>query len=219
MKKCLFDLFAPHSCCSCGEIGQILCDYCKNDIISETFEGCLACGLVCGSTGLCGDCKKPFSRIWCVGERTGPLKDLVNRYKFERARSAHQALASLLHDSLPQLSSDTVVTSVPTIAQHVRQRGYDHARLLAQTFAAKRQLPYSAVLERASNTVQRGSSRAQRLQQAKQAFSCRPIRAKTYLLIDDIYTTGATVQYAAAALLEAGATEVWVAVVARQPDF
>lgn len=218
MKFSIIDLFAPHYCCSCGAIGAILCDYCKNDIICEPYSGCLACGrLAAPQTGLCSSCPVPFGRAWCAGERTGALKELINRYKFERARAAKTVIVDLLDAALPQLPKDTAIVPVPTIAPHIRQRGYDHMALVARGLARRRQLPYHPIVERASNAVQHGATRKVRLAQARLAFSCRPVPAGSYLLIDDIYTTGATLRFAARALLDAGATEVWAAVVARQP--
>ena len=56
-----------------------------------------------------------------------------------------------------------------------------------------------------------------RIQQAKQAFSCKPLGGGRYLLVDDVFTTGATVHYAAQQLKDAGANEVWGAIIAHQP--
>ena len=217
MKKSLFDLIAPHYCCSCGEIGRILCDYCKNDIVAEPYSACIACGNLATNLGICKDCETVFSRAWCVGERTDALKDLINLYKFERARAAYTVITEMLDEVVAQLPDETIVTSVPTIAAHVRQRGFDHAQLIAREFARRRKIPYQPTVRRASNLVQHGATRAKRQKQAARAFTCEPVRSGVYLLVDDIFTTGATANYASQALLDAGATEVWLAIGARQP--
>ncbi len=219
MKLSLFDMFAPHYCFSCGEIGAVLCVNCKNNIVSESYSACLNCGkLAMPQAGLCAQCKMEFSRAWCVGEREDGLKNLINHYKFNRAKAAHLLIAELLDFALPDLPQDIFVTSVPTISSHIRQRGYDHAALMARTFAKIRKLPYRATVRRDSSAVQHGATRQERLRQAKNAFTCEAVAPKIYLLIDDIYTTGATMNYTAKSLKDAGATEVWAAVVARQPD-
>jgi ComF family protein len=111
-----------------------------------------------------------------------------------------------------------VITSVPTISTHIRQRGYDHAALIAREVARQRGVKYQALLKRRTTTVQQGARRKERLKQAEGAFeAARHIDGSTVLIIDDIFTTGATLHYAATTLLAAGAREVWVAVVARQP--
>ena len=216
MKMSLLDIFAPHYCCSCGMIGAILCDNCKNNIIDNQYSGCIACGKPAARYGLCRRCRAPFARAWCVGERANVLKALINQYKFERARAAKHAIVDLLDAVLPPLPGGVTVVPVPTIPPHIRQRGYDHMALVARGFACRRQLSYRAVIQRASNTVQHGTTRAVRLRQAKQAFECGDVPPGIYLLVDDVYTTGATVRYAADVLLRAGATEVWIAVVSRQ---
>ena len=73
-------------------------------------------------------------------------------------------------------------------------------------------------MSRKTTTTQLGANRKERITQAKEAFRSRAIPEQTvYLLIDDIATTGATLQYAAKSLQEAGAQTIWVAALARQP--
>jgi len=158
-------------------------------------------------------------RGWCVAERTDALRRLIDTYKFENTRSAYQKLAELLHEHIEQLPPTTVIVPIPTVASHIRQRGYDHAALLAKAFAKRRQLAYKPLVRRVTTTSQRNATKAQRLQQASVAFKVvKPLSALTpYLLVDDIVTTGATLTAAAKALRAAGAKEVWVAAVARQP--
>ncbi len=153
-----------------------------------------------------------------MGERSGELEALINGYKFERKKASYLVCASMLHSVLPELPLHTVVVPVPTIAKHIRQRGYDHTALVAKQLAQLRQLHYVPALIRVHNTVQFGATRKVRLAQAKQAFRVKQGVANVpHLLVDDVSTTGATVQYAAKQLLDAGASDVWVAVVARQP--
>jgi len=100
----------------------------------------------------------------------------------------------------------------------VRVRGYDHMRLVASEFARVRKFAYSPCLYRATSTMQRGASRAVRRDQAEAAFAaCDVNPGARYLIIDDVSTTGATLEYASRVLLRAGAHEVWVAVLATQP--
>ena len=162
-----FDLLAPHYCCSCGAVGQIICDNCKKHIVSRSFRSCLVCAkTIRNSNGLCCSCKQkvPFKRIWCVGERCDALKSLIDAYKFERASGAYREIVDLLDEYLPKLPSNTVVVPVPTISTHIRQRGYDHAAKLARELAKRRELPYSTVLRRETSTVQHTASQGERWQ-------------------------------------------------------
>mgnify|MGYP001552356004 CR=1 FL=1 len=155
-------------------------------------------------------------RAWCVGERSDALKVAINLYKYKSARAAVCPLVDLLDEVVPRLSADTRVVAVPTIAPHIRIRGYDHAALLAKHFAKRRGLSLSRELKRVGATHQQGSSRRQRLAQARIAFQCDAVDNVPYLLIDDVCTTGATLHYAAKALCDAGVSEVYVAVLSRQ---
>lgn len=218
MRFSFIDLLAPHYCCSCGTIGALLCEYCKYDIINEPFSQCIAC--LCpagGSEQLCKNCPTPYTKAWCVGERSGSLEALINVYKFERARAAGDILAELACQILPDLPPDVVVVPVPTIASHVRIRGYGHTERIARRVAREKGLLYRSVLSRRANTVQQGSSRKKREKQASEAFSSTSLNGEVCLLVDDVYTTGATMKHAAKALLKAGASEVWSLAVSRQP--
>jgi len=216
----LIENLAPHYCYGCGQVGTSLCDNCKYDITNEAFAGCLACGNMATRSGICDQCRVPYEKAWCVGERAEALERLIDAYKFEYVQAAHQTLAEMLLDTLDELPPETVIVPVSTIAKHIRQRGYDHTLLIARHVARKRNLTIHQSLKRSHTTVQRGASRTKRISQAKKAFWVEPVTVdpdRPYLLIDDVVTTGATLHYGALALQEAGVRRVWVAAIARQP--
>lgn len=218
MLKAVTNALMPHYCCSCGRVGAVLCEHCKYDIVSEPFERCLVClGPTAPHTQLCGSCHEPYTRAWCVGERTDALKTAIDLYKYKSVRAAAEPLVVLLDGAVPHLPPETRVVPVPTIAPHIRIRGYDHTALLAKHFAKRRGVGLSRELKRVTVSHQQGSSRHQRLAQARGAFRCDVVEHVPYLLIDDVCTTGATLHYAAKALRDAGASEVYVAVLSRQP--
>lgn len=218
IQRSLADLLAPHLCKSCGATGSILCDSCIYDIIENPFTYCIVCRRPTNSKALCGSCSEPYERAWCVGEHVDAIKSLVAELKFDRAASVARQLAALLDQAIDDLPTGTVVTSIPTHSAHIRRRGYDHARLIAREFAQRRGLRYRDLLKRQTQVEQRGANRANRMAQAKRAFTARFDDVHdTVLLIDDVFTTGATVRNGAAVLRKAGAERVWVAVVARQP--
>lgn len=219
MRITLSDLLSPHYCCSCGEIGAILCEYCKYNIVSEPFDVCIVCTKPTQNKAyVCKGCQPAYKRAWCIGKRDDALRQLIDQLKFERVRAAHLPLVELLDRTLPQLPDNIVVVPIPTISQHQRIRGYGHAELIARVFAQRRALPYREALRRREERVQRGASRKQRIEQAKMAYASTAVQeGAIYLLIDDVYTTGATLEYASRALLKGGASEVWVVALSRQP--
>ena len=218
MVDALLGIVAPHPCYKCGKTGGILCTNCKYDITSEIPNTCLLCGKPAPSDGICRDEKTAYTKAWHVDDRIETIKHVIDAFKFEHTYEAHQTLADLLAEALGNLPTTVTVVPLPTISAHRRQRGYDHILLLARALAKRKQLTLTPVIKRQTNTVQRDASRAQRLKQARQAFVVNSrLPGGIYLLVDDVVTTGASLEYGARALLAAGADEVWVAVVARQP--
>lgn len=214
----LLSFIAPHHCCGCDKVGSLLCDNCKYNINSESKMVCVVCHKPAGSMWLCNTCRAPYERVWVVGPREGALQRLIGLYKFERAKSAYKVLGDLLLKTLPELPPETVIVPVPTVSAHIRERGYDHMLLIAKYVARVRDLKCQQLLIRNTNTKQRQATARQRTAQAKQAFGVNGAINSSipYLLIDDVITTGATIEYAAKTLRNAGAKHVWVAVIARQ---
>lgn len=212
-------LLAPHFCCSCDEIGSVLCESCIYDIISEPETLCLNCRQPIGSDGRCSRCALPYSRAWAAGVRSGGLERLIDATKFESVRAGCAIQARLLDQVLPVLPAGAVIVPVPTIRTHIRQRGYDHSLMIARELAKRRGATCSAVVKRRGHSVQHGATRSARRKQAADSYwvDTRLAGDATYVIVDDVFTTGYTVQYMARALRAAGAGDVWVAVTARQP--
>jgi competence protein ComFC len=217
----LLGIIAPHYCYGCNNPGRLLCDNCKYNISSEPFSGCIVCQKPSGEQGVCSSCETSFSRAWCVSERADILERVLNGYKFDRQKTSAAVLAELLDERLPDFShNDIVIVPIPTVASHIRQRGYDHTKVIAKQFAKIRKLTIdTSLLRRKTKTKQFGASKKQRITQAKVAYRVtKPIdKTKVYLIIDDIATTGSTLEYASKALKDKGAEHIWVAVIARQP--
>lgn len=218
MLDILMSFIAPHYCSGCSLVGSPLCDNCKYDISDEVKDVCLLCGKPCGEAGVCKQCSAVFKRVWVVGRRDGILQRLIGLYKFERVRSVYKVLGDLITNQLPDLPADTIIVPVPTVSSHIRERGYDHMRLIAKYIAKRKGLSVAYGLQRMTHTKQRQATARQRESQASRAFGVKGKLDgdKNYLLVDDVVTTGATIRYASKALRAAGAKHIWVAVIARQ---
>jgi ComF family protein len=139
-------------------------------------------------------------------------KLLVTKLKFEGAQAAAREMAVLLKPLMP---TDAVIVPVPTATGRVRGRGYDQAKLLARALSRETRLPCLDCLVRRGQTHQVGASRAERQRQLHGAFRPRKldqIRGKHIVLVDDVVTTGATLETAARVLRQSGVARVEAAV-------
>lgn len=195
-----------------------MCSSCIYNIVNDSQNVCIECFRP-SSEGICITCKPPFSKAWFVGLREGELASIIDDFKWSRTYDAYRPLALLLNKHLPILPPSTVVVPIPTISKHKRIRGYDHIDIVCSEFVKQRNLSKQNVLKRKNNFVQHKATKNERKIQADNAFECSEELDSNvpYLIIDDIVTTGSTIKAATRVLKGAGAKEVWVAAVARQP--
>ncbi len=214
----LLSIIAPHSCCGCGNVGAILCTNCKYDIISDMDELCLTCQLPTPVNNLCNKCKSRsgYDDAWYISHRKANLKLLLDSYKFNSAKEVASVCVDLLEAKLPLLTKDVTIIPVPTAPAHKRYRGFDHTHLFAQELAKRKKLPYRQILERTDNQTQHFKTKKERYMHASKGLRLRGHVPASILLIDDIYTTGATLLACTKMLRSAGAEKVYVAVIARQ---
>ena len=188
------------------------------------------------SAAKCRSCKTvhpPFDRAIAYGSYDGTLRDLIHLLKFHRVRPLTAVLGRMLAETIadlePSLPAGTVgVIPVPLYAKKRTERGFNQAEVIAR--AALKSLarlhPNSerfkfvpGALVRSRDTgSQIGLSRRERRENLGGAFAVSDptrIEGRYILLVDDVYTTGATASECARVLLRAGARRVWVATVAR----
>jgi ComF family protein len=180
---------------------------------------CYRCRKLSPDGRTCKPCRSS-SDLFIVRAATfykGLAKNLVWQLKFQGAQAAAREIAEQLFRFLPQ-GEDFVIVPVPTATSRIRRRGYDQATLIARYLARSSGLPYSATLRRRGQHHQLGSSRTQRITQLQGAYrSVRPERVahKHVVLIDDVLTTGATLEAAAKVIKAAGAKRISALVFAR----
>lgn len=174
---------------------------------------CYRCGAATKDHETCKACRHStkLKHVWVACSYDGVVKDLVRVHKFERALSAAQAIADITVSALPFIPRDTFVVPVPTATTRIRMRGYDHALLLAKNISRKQGLVYGRPIIRKTQSRQVGSSRSERFKQLEGAFSVvrrEDVAGRRILLVDDVITTGATLETLAHQLKDAGAQEV-----------
>lgn len=210
--------FAPDECMSCEMQPEVLCASCATDYVAISSSICFRCSRSTNNNRLCSGCYRVIGlkHLWFVGYYDEKAKNLIHKLKFDPNRSAARLLADFLDTAVPHKSS-FVVVHLPTAPKRVRQRGFDHAKLIAQQFSEARNLPCLDVLIRTGNNRQVGTSKQQRIKQIKGAYTVvasKHIKNKNVLLIDDVVTTGASLAEASEVLKKAGAKSVSAAVYA-----
>lgn len=190
------------------------------DVFPELPSRCYRCQRLTTEYAVCRSCRSSSAlyRVWVGTTYEGVAKQLLWRYKFQRARAAAYPIAQTLHDRLPFLPLATVISFVPTATSRLRLRGYDQAELVAVELARLRHLPCRRLVTRISQARQVGASRKQRQQHMRQAFLvAKPAlcRDAHVVVVDDVVTTGATLEAVAKALRNAGAARVDGAVFAQ----
>ncbi len=220
MLHALLTIITPDTCLICGIEGSLLCRDCSKKISSTAPSRCFFCFRTTTDDKCCDTCyrRTGVQSVIICGEYKDTLKRLLFSYKFEHNRAASSVLAELLIDRAPLLPEGVVISYIPTAYAHIRERGFDHAKLLAKKFAIKQQIVAVPLLTRLTQTTQRGATRSTRIQNMTHAFEVRhraELRGKHIVIVDDVITTGATVRAATKVLLAAGASRVTILAVAR----
>lgn len=216
----LLELIAPTRCAGCELPGALLCDECVRTLPRiDAADACPRCGAPFGRL-VCTECWNDvlsFERGLAVGELDGALARAVVLHKDAGERRLGGVLGALMGEAVSHAWSDwpEVVTWIPPTAAAMRRRGFDHGRGLAEPAALRLGIPSEPLLTRARARDQRVLGRVERAANAAGTFSAVRRVAERVVIVDDVMTTGATLDAAAGALLGAGAPGVRVVVVAR----
>lgn len=221
----VLDLIFPPRCIVCSHLGTWLCAECSSDLPYIAGTVCCRCGIPLQQGHLCARCERdPLSleRIHSVFLFQGPLRVAVHRLKYRNGRAVAGPLGRLMAEwwEEQQIPVDVIVP-VPLHPRRLRERGYNQATLLAQVLGRRMERPVRAkAVERVRHTrSQMRLDAAERRSNVAGAFQCLDdrISGRKVLLIDDVCTTGATLDACAKALQEAGATWVQALTLARAP--
>lgn len=225
MKKYTTDLFSPQ-CELCGlTIGTSarlswLCEYCELHFLPQS--RCSRCGLPTVIATLeCGTCLRTpplWQRLYCVGDYQAPLSSYVHKLKYQGQFWQASKLAQLLAVQIEQPAE--LITCVPLHWRRHWLRGFNQSEMLAISLADKLERPYQSLFRRVRATSpQLGKNRRQRLANLRNAYIMnRSLTAKHVAIVDDVLTTGSTVQQLCKLLLDAGVKTIDIYTICRTPE-
>jgi ComF family protein len=214
------DLLLPVRCAACGVEARLLCAACRARLRLLRPPLCARCGApTAWPVARCSECagrRLAFARARAAVAYDGPAVALVSVWKERGLRGVARLAAELVSATVERPAVD-VLTFVPGVADRELWRGHNPAAGLARALALAWGIPTAQLLARTgSPRRQRGLARTERRRNVRGAFSAEPSPHRV-VLVDDVYTSGATVAAAASALRAAGAREVEVVTFARTP--
>jgi ComF family protein len=245
VKEGIFAVLFPSDCRICGDplalISRLpVCRACLASMAPITGGLCTVCGERVLSVriartlgkdqircGLCQRIEQPFERAVAYGSYDGALRELIHLLKYAAVRPAANVLGRMLAEATAGLEADfadekIAVIPVPLFRKKLRQREFNHAELIARAavkVSGQRLSLKPEMLKRKRETVsQTGLTRHQRRENVRGAFAVTnadAVKGREVLVVDDVFTTGATVSECARVLRRAGASKVWVATVGR----
>jgi len=224
----VLDLVFPKICQGCSCEGTYLCLACQTKIKPCESERCV----VCSKNSLLGrthpDCQSRntslFGLLVATDYEDQTIRNLVWNLKYNSVQEIAKTLASILADffvnrELSDYFIGAAVIPVPMRRKKLRTRGFNQAELIASEFAKRTGIQYLPVLEKIKDTESQVElERFERLENMKGAFIARPMPSlgeRKIILVDDVATTGATLNECAKALRVNQPAEIWGLVVAR----
>jgi competence protein ComFC len=225
----------PSHCKACGRLldgagERVLCRPCLDEIVPSRLPACPRCGRFFDGAGephLCGACltdPPPFLIHRSCGAYRGGLKDALLLFKYRKYKPLGSDLALFIHETKKNdealWAGVDLIVPVPLHVRRARERGFNQSAVLAREIGRLRGIPVETrVLRKIRNAPPQTSlERAGRLMNIRDAYRAvhpERVAGRILMLVDDVYTTGATLRECAATLSAAGAKEVRAITVAQ----
>lgn len=224
----ILDWFFPARCLACRKFHKHgLCPTCRSQWPALEPPYCPGCSFPFvsreGDSHLCGQClseERRCRRVSAAGLYRGLLHDLIVRLKYRKEERLAGFLGDRMAERILEGGPYDLILPIPLHIKRLRERGFNQSLLLARQVGRRTGVPVDPfLLEKGRPTPPQAELKVdERRKNLKGAFELRDpekVKNKKILIVDDVYTTGATVETAARLLLKAGAEEVEALVLAR----
>ncbi len=219
------DIIFPVNCVSCGDpvlsADNGICPGCFSGL-QYIEDGCPCCSGIMyeGVCTICSDRKFYPERNIVLFEYKGAAMNMIHALKFKRIRSVSRAIISLAADKLWEIADQVdFITSVPMVKKKEKARGYNQSALIAEGVAKTLGKPFKLLLrEKENSLVQRDLNYTERFINVIDRYEIienSRIIDKNILVVDDVFTTGATLNECSRSLIFGGAEKVFTFAVAR----
>lgn len=220
--QALLDLLYPPRCAGCGRVGVLFCASCQAQIEPIMPPVCRHCGRPLRAGDLCAACRNassPLDGIASAAIFGGPLREAIHCFKYGNGYRLAPLLGRQMAAAWPRcrLAADLIVP-VPLHAGRLAERGYNQSALLAKEVGRAVGIPVNegALVRHKATQQQAMLNRIERQANVKDAFACRSqAPGLRLMLVDDVCTTGATLEACATVLKASGAASVWAFTLAR----
>jgi len=225
LKRAALDLLFPKWCVGCDRERELICRSYRERLVRVRPPLCPQCGKPQSTGKLCSGCLNWQAAIDVIRspfQFEGVIREAILQLKYRNLRALSETLAELLSDYLTAHAIPAeVLVPVPLHRKRLRERGYNQSSLLAQKLAKLASLPVvdnSLSRQRPALPQAQSKTVAERRNNVAGAFTCcdQRLKDRQILLIDDVATSGATLNACAVSLKAAGATSVWGLTLARE---
>jgi ComF family protein len=222
------DYLFPSDCVACGRAvvaaDNGVCGDCLGEIHPPR-DACPRCGgqIVKGSCVICSDRAWYPDGCFAAAEYSGAMKELLRNYKFQKRKSLHRHIANIVFAALSDIFIEVdIVTAVPMAPAKVRKRGFNQSELVARAVAKRMGKEYRTLLrEVARRQTQKDLNFQDRFLNVLGRYEVlqSSLKGLRILLLDDVFTTGATINECARLMKRSGALAVYAVACARRTIF
>ncbi len=205
--------------CSAPAVSSNICAECRNDLTRLPAERCPRCAEPTLGGEICGAClahPPSFDRVVAAHAYAFPLDRLIQSFKYAGNLPAAPLLAELMQEAIGEETPPDVIVPMPLSTQRLRERGFNQSLELARILGSQTGVPvdHDACVRLRHGEAQSSLPWGQRAANVRGAFACtRDFSGLSVAVIDDVMTTGATLEELSRVLRRCGATQItgWMA--------